>query len=208
MTGRHVYRPTSVPRVAPVEPNIMVSGLRNVSSAARVTALHTSCPLPFFSFSLLTNTGRDNKASIKIQTCHYRHSNTDQKHTNHQISHTMHFHSTTLLMLLATTTSASLAPRQVAYDAESQPAPPTITPCTTTLTTTRPFGCTISVAATTTTDVYIDCQGCDIATETVVNRLFGHGPVCFGGWKTVTVEGMVGGATGCAASPTSSSDAS
>jgi len=175
----------------------MVSGLRNVSSAARVTALHTSCPLPYFSFSRIQNEIINHTPAPKFATKSTRISTQIYRLAK---SRAMHLYSTTLLMLLAVTTSAALAPRQVAYDADSQPAAHTTTSCTTTLTTTRPFGCTISVAATTATDAFIDCQGCDIATETVVNRLFGHGPVCFGGWKTVTVEGMVGGATGCAVS--------
>lgn len=58
-------------------------------------------------------------------------------------------------------------------------------PCTSFFTVMRPFGCTITEPAQSTTHL-IDCHGCVLSTRTMVNTLFGHGPVCVGGLRTVT----------------------
>jgi hypothetical protein len=57
--------------------------------------------------------------------------------------------------------------------------------CTKMVTSTSPFGCTITVPPKTTTK-RIDCGGCELETVTVANSLVGIGPVCVDGRTTVT----------------------
>lgn len=57
--------------------------------------------------------------------------------------------------------------------------------CTTVITAVNPVGCVMTAAAATSTST-IDCAGCVIKTSLGANGFFGHGPVCFGGRKTVT----------------------
>lgn len=64
--------------------------------------------------------------------------------------------------------------------------------CTSVITSTAPFGCTITVPPRTQTEL-INCKGCALKTTTVINRLFGLGPECVDGRKTV--EGGTGVAT-------------
>jgi hypothetical protein len=64
--------------------------------------------------------------------------------------------------------------------------------CTSTITTTAPFGCTITVPPTTETK-RIDCHGCALETVAGYDPLVGLGPVCQMGRKTVT--GSTGTAT-------------
>ena len=70
--------------------------------------------------------------------------------------------------------------------------------CTSVVTATAPFGCTITVPARTQTEM-IDCKGCTLSTTTVINRLFGLGPECVGGRKTVQGGTGVARATACLA---------
>jgi hypothetical protein len=70
--------------------------------------------------------------------------------------------------------------------------------CTSVVTQTAPFGCTITVPARTKTEL-IDCKGCTLSTTTVINRLFGLGPECVGGRKTVQGGTGVARATACLA---------
>jgi hypothetical protein len=70
--------------------------------------------------------------------------------------------------------------------------------CTSVITSTAPFGCTITVPARTKTEL-IDCKGCTLSTTTVINRLFGLGPECVGGRKTVQGGTGVARATACLA---------
>jgi hypothetical protein len=57
--------------------------------------------------------------------------------------------------------------------------------CTSTITSTSPFGCTITVPPKTSTK-RVDCGGCELETVTVANSLVGIGPVCVDGRTTVT----------------------
>ena len=70
--------------------------------------------------------------------------------------------------------------------------------CTHVVTSTEPFGCQITVPARTKTEL-IDCKGCALTTTTVVNKLFGLGPECQGGRKTVQGGTGVAVATKCLA---------
>lgn len=58
--------------------------------------------------------------------------------------------------------------------------------CTTTVTSTMKFGCTITEPAHTATQT-IDCDGCAMTTASVpqAHGAFGHGPVCFNTRKTM-----------------------
>lgn len=78
-----------------------------------------------------------------------------------------------------TITACSLSPT-IAIANDDTPAK-----CTSTLTSTSPFGCTITVPPRTRTEM-VDCKGCALETTTVVNSLLGHGVECVGGRKTVT----------------------
>ncbi|GAB7333696.1 hypothetical protein MBLNU13_g05239t1 [Cladosporium sp. NU13] len=70
--------------------------------------------------------------------------------------------------------------------------------CTHVVTSTEPFGCQITVPPRTRTEL-IDCKGCALTTTTVVNRLFGLGPECLSGRKTVQGGTGVATATKCLA---------
>ena len=68
--------------------------------------------------------------------------------------------------------------------------------CTSTITATLPFGCTVGKAAHTCT-TSIDCHGCVLSTTSVPNTFFGHGPVCVNGIITHTKTHSTATATAC-----------
>jgi hypothetical protein len=91
----------------------------------------------------------------------------------------------------------------------SQVCPPTTLPgtttltscsasptCTKTITSTSPFGCTITVPPKTSTKK-IDCGGCELETVTVANSRLGIGPVCVSGRTTVTASSGRATVTAC-----------
>ena len=97
---------------------------------------------------------------------------------------------------LITALLASLAWAQP--QSTSTPIPtPTSTQCVNTITQHQPYGCTITNAAQTTTES-IDCKGCTLSTAFVQVGFFGHGPVCFGGRKTVVDAGVIATVVACA----------
>jgi hypothetical protein len=82
--------------------------------------------------------------------------------------------------------------------AQSSSAPtPTTSQCVNTITQHQPYGCTITNAAQTTTES-IDCKGCILSTAFVQVGFFGHGPVCFGGRKTMTDAKVTATVQACA----------
>jgi hypothetical protein len=69
--------------------------------------------------------------------------------------------------------------------------------CTKTVTSTSPFGCTITVPPKTRTSK-TDCGGCELETVTVAHSFVGIGPVCVDGRKTVTGSKGRATVTACA----------
>ncbi|KAF2483674.1 hypothetical protein BDY17DRAFT_324390 [Neohortaea acidophila] len=71
--------------------------------------------------------------------------------------------------------------------------------CTSTITDTIPYGCTVTGPANTATTA-VDCGGCVLSTTSSINALFGVGPVCIGGRTTVPDPESTSTVTVCAPS--------
>lgn len=82
---------------------------------------------------------------------------------------------------------ATTLPGTTTLTACATATPASAAPCTSTITSTSPFGCTITVPASTMTSS-VDCKGCVLETVTVANSRLGMGPVCVDGRKTVTAS--------------------
>lgn len=83
--------------------------------------------------------------------------------------------------------------QEIEVDRNNEQGTPT---CHITITEMIPFGCTVFAAATTTTSM-TDCGSCALTTTSKVNELFGLGPVCIGGRKTITATTTTATATAC-----------